>query len=61
MADNKESFKLNLPPRPQEPHPGECCGRNCEHCVYVYYEKALKRWEEKMEITKNRLTSKNAI
>lgn len=37
-----------MPPRPEEPLPGECCGRGCERCVYVYYEEALQRWEEKI-------------
>jgi hypothetical protein len=39
---------LEMPPRPEEPLPGECCGRGCERCVYVYYEEALQRWEEKI-------------
>jgi hypothetical protein len=42
-----------LPPRPEEPLPGECCGRGCEHCVYVYYEEALQRWEEKVALLKS--------
>ena len=49
----------NLPPRPQEPLPGECCGRNCENCVYVYYERALKRWEAKVKLIMNKSASKN--
>jgi len=43
---------LELPPRPEEPLPGECCGRGCERCVYVYYEEALQRWEEKVALLK---------
>lgn len=39
---------IKLPKKPVEPNPSECCGRDCENCVYVYYEKALKRWEEKI-------------
>jgi Oxidoreductase-like protein, N-terminal. len=39
-----------LPPRPEEPLPGECCGRGCEYCVYVYYEEAIRRWEEKVAL-----------
>ncbi len=38
-----------FPPKPTEPDPSECCGRGCENCVYVYYEKALKKWEKKVE------------
>ena len=39
---------IKLPPRPEEPLPEECCGRGCENCVYVYYERALFRWQEKV-------------
>jgi len=37
-----------LPPRPREPDLSECCQRNCENCVFVYYEKALDRWQKKV-------------
>lgn len=40
--------KIKLPEKPVEPAPSECCGRGCENCVYVYYEKALKRWKEEV-------------
>jgi len=39
---------IQLPPPPTEPLPEECCGRGCEKCVYVYYENALQRWQEKV-------------
>lgn len=42
----KEATKL--PKKPVKPDSSECCGRDCENCVYVYYEKALKRWEAKV-------------
>ena len=32
-----------LPPKP--PVEGECCGRGCEYCVWVYYDQALRRYE----------------
>lgn len=32
-----------LPPKP--PVEGECCGRGCEYCVWVYYDRALRRYE----------------
>ena len=32
-----------LPPQP--PVEGECCGRGCEYCVWVYYDQALRRYE----------------
>lgn len=46
MSKSNENI---LPKKPVEPDPSECCNRNCENCVYVYYEKALKRWQEKMD------------
>lgn len=42
--------EINLPPPPIQPLPEECCGRGCENCVYVYYEAALKRWQEKVAV-----------
>ena len=39
---------IKLPPKPVEPDPAECCGRGCENCVYIYYERALKKWEKKV-------------
>jgi len=57
MPSNKLFENLELPPRPQEPNSSECCGRNCEYCIYVYYENALRRWEEKVKIIKYKLTS----
>ncbi len=47
MTSNRNSVKL--PKKPVEPDPAECCNRGCENCVYVYYEKALKRWQLKVE------------
>lgn len=44
-----EQTKAKLPKKPVKPDPSECCNRGCENCVYVYYEKALKRWQEKVE------------
>ncbi len=43
---------LELPPKPVAPLPGECCERGCERCVFVYYEEALQRWEEKVAVLK---------
>ncbi|MFB3090091.1 MAG: oxidoreductase-like domain-containing protein [Gammaproteobacteria bacterium] len=37
-----------LPPKPREPDLSECCQRNCEKCVFVYYEKTLDRWKKKV-------------
>lgn len=33
------------PQPPQPPVEGECCGRGCEFCVWVYYDQALRRYE----------------
>ncbi len=38
-----------LPPKPREPDLSECCQRNCVNCVFVYYERALQRWQKKVE------------
>ena len=38
-----EPFPPPLPPQP--PVEGECCGRGCEYCVWVYYDQALRRYE----------------
>jgi hypothetical protein len=46
---------IELPKKPVKPDPSECCNRGCENCVYVYYEKALKRWEEKVKKIKNKV------
>jgi len=43
------SKQTRLPPKPVEPKMSECCQRGCENCVFVYYEKALARWEKKIE------------
>jgi hypothetical protein len=32
-----------VPPTP--PVEGECCGRGCERCVWVYYHEARERYE----------------
>ena len=38
-----EPFPPPLPPKP--PVEGECCGRGCEYCVWVYYDRARRRYE----------------
>ena len=52
MPAQEEYPDLELPPRPEAPHHGECCGRGCERCVYVCYEEAMQRWEEKVAALK---------
>ncbi|MGH8528260.1 MAG: oxidoreductase-like domain-containing protein [Nevskiales bacterium] len=41
---------LALPPKPQPPDPGECCGGGaCHPCVYDAYEQALVEWRQQVE------------
>lgn len=48
-SDNKkEAASLQIPPRPKEPDPYECCGRGCDPCIHDYYAKALARWEKQV-------------
>lgn len=36
---NTEEVSLPLPPPPEKPEPGDCCGSGCVRCVWdVYYE-----------------------
>ncbi|EOA22499.1 hypothetical protein CARUB_v10003154mg [Capsella rubella] len=39
-VDSKEEEKeVSLPPPPEKPEPGDCCGSGCVRCVWdVYYE-----------------------
>lgn len=34
-----------LPPRPDPPEPGSCCGNGCSPCVHDLYAAALSKWE----------------
>ena len=43
---NKERKTKKYPTKPVKPDTEECCNRNCENCVYDYYERALQRWNE---------------
>ncbi|TVR63903.1 MAG: oxidoreductase-like protein [Candidatus Competibacteraceae bacterium] len=46
-------------PQPQPPAPpveGECCGRGCEFCVWVYYDQALRRHEAALAQWRERQT-----
>ncbi|MBA3581292.1 MAG: hypothetical protein H0W44_02445 [Gammaproteobacteria bacterium] len=35
----------SLPPKPQEPHPDECCQGGCNPCIFDYYTEALGLWQ----------------
>jgi len=50
---NKQAT-IKLPAKPVEPDLSECCNRGCENCVFVYYEKALRRWLKKVEKIKKK-------
>ena len=54
---NVKVISAELPPKPEEPDPSECCGRGCENCVYIYYERALEKWREKIDV----IESKNNV
>ncbi len=41
--------RLELPPEPSPPDPGECCGGGCHYCVYDAYEQALADWRQQVE------------
>ena len=43
LMTSPEPVPPPLPPQP--PVEGECCGRGCEYCVWVYYDQALRRYE----------------
>ncbi|HQW64875.1 MAG TPA: oxidoreductase-like domain-containing protein [Pseudomonadota bacterium] len=34
-----------LPPRPEPPQPGDCCGGGCARCVIDAYEEQLAEWQ----------------
>ncbi|HUO23997.1 MAG TPA: oxidoreductase-like domain-containing protein [Caulobacteraceae bacterium] len=37
-----------VPPPPEAPDPAECCGRGCDPCIFDYYDRALRRWEDQI-------------
>jgi hypothetical protein len=51
--------QTELPPKPQPPEPGECCGGGCARCVFDMYDEDLARWERQVaEILKQREAGK---
>lgn len=42
-----------LPPKPQAPHPSDCCGTGCCPCVHDIYEQDLKAWRQQCDLTRN--------
>ncbi len=55
MSKQSDTTDQELPPKPRVPDTSECCQRNCENCVFVYYEKALGRWRKKVEKLKSQI------
>jgi hypothetical protein len=43
---NKQETSKQHPTKPVRPDAAECCNRGCENCIFVYYERALQRWQE---------------
>jgi hypothetical protein len=39
----------NIPEPPEEPLPGNCCGRGCEPCIFTVYYRALDEWRKDVE------------
>ncbi|VVB18347.1 unnamed protein product [Arabis nemorensis] len=38
-GENKKKEEVSLPPPPEKPEPGDCCGSGCVRCVWdVYYD-----------------------
>ena len=40
------SAPSDLPPKPEPPDPGDCCGSGCPRCVLDIYDEQLRAWEE---------------
>ena len=45
---NKQ-ITLKFPDKPDKPSASECCDSGCVNCVFVCYEKVVKRWEAEVE------------
>jgi hypothetical protein len=38
-----------LPPPPEPPLPGDCCGNGCSPCVWDLHAEALDEWRRRVE------------
>jgi len=36
----------SLPPPPELPDPGDCCGGGCERCVFDVYDERMAAWKQ---------------
>lgn len=48
MSRGTPRMLKGLPKPPEQPHPDECCHRNCDPCIMDYYHDALDRWRERI-------------
>ena len=37
-----------LPPKPQQPPAGACCGSGCLDCVMIVYQRNLRGWRKQV-------------
>ena len=44
------ALEAGVPPPPVRPVDGECCERNCDPCVWYFYERALGRWAARHDV-----------
>ena len=55
MDSSPAASPAELPPKPQAPEPGDCCGGGCARCVFDVYDEMLERWQRQVdEILKER-------
>jgi hypothetical protein len=49
MTEATHIEEQEFPVKPREPDLSECCQRNCVNCVFVYYQRAMDRWKQRVE------------
>lgn len=56
VVKEKEAETAEIPPPPEKPLPGDCCGSGCVRCVWdIYYEEL----DEYNNLLKNNSPAKN--
>lgn len=43
---NQEKSKVTIPPPPEKPLPGDCCGNGCVPCVWDMYYEELEEYNK---------------
>ncbi|KAK4346894.1 hypothetical protein RND71_033233 [Anisodus tanguticus] len=43
---NQEKSKVTIPPPPEKPLPGDCCGSGCVRCVWDMYYEELEEYNQ---------------